>query len=40
MKNSKGDSITSAPNAQMLFTINSKVKLKENDILIKAKEGK
>ena len=40
MKNSKGESIASAPNAQMLFTINTDEKLKENDILIKAKEGK
>ncbi len=40
MKNSKGESIPSAPNAQMLFTVNSAQKLKENDIIIKAKEEK
>ena len=40
MRNSKGESITSAPSAQMLFTVNVKEKLCENDILIKSKEEK
>ena len=38
MKNSKGESIAAAPSAQMLFTVNVKEKLHENDILIKSKE--
>ena len=40
MRNSKGESIPSAPSAQMIFTVNVKEKLCENDILIKAKEKK
>ena len=40
MKNSKGENIPSAPSAQMLFTVNVKEKLCENDILIKSKEKK
>jgi putative protease len=40
MRNSKGQSIASAPSAQMLFTVNTCEKLCENDILIKSKEEK
>jgi putative protease len=40
MRNSKGQSIASAPSAQMLFTVNICEKLCENDILIKSKEEK
>jgi putative protease len=40
MRNSKGENIASAPNAQMLFTVNVAEKLQENDILIKCKEEK
>ena len=38
MRNSKGESIESAPSAQMFFTVNVKVELRANDILIKSKE--
>lgn len=40
MKDSKGQEIPSAPSAQMLFTVTVDEELRENDILIKAKEDK